>query len=133
MYKGSCLCGEVRFEINGPIEDIVFCHCSRCRKAQGSAFATNANVNKSHFHFLQGEEKLTGYPSSEIQTKYFCSNCGSPIYSFSTQNPDTVRIRLGTIEGDISEKPRAHIFVDSRANWDQICDSLPQYKEYIDD
>ena len=130
MYKGSCLCGDVRFEIDGPIHDIVFCHCSKCRKAQGSAFAANANVDASDFRFISGEEGLSGYESSPGQTKYFCRHCGSPVMSLSKDYPQHVRIRLGTIESDIEERPSCHIFTGSKANWEDITGDLPQYVEY---
>ena len=129
-YKGGCLCGKVRFEITGAIQDIVYCHCSRCRKSQGSAFATNGNVDADKFIFISGENEMTGYLSSPEQTKYFCQHCGSPIISKSTKSPDKVRVRLGVIESDISERPAAHIFVTSKANWDEINDDLPQYEFY---
>lgn len=131
MYAGSCLCGNIKFKITDRINEIVHCHCSLCRKAQGSAFATNANVKANNFIFLQGEENLTPYPSSSTQTKYFCKTCGSPIMSKNTLSPENIRIRLGTIESDILERPEAHIFVDSKANWDEISDNIPQYIEYI--
>ena len=130
MYQGSCLCGKVKFTLSGKINDIVYCHCSQCRKAQGSAFATNANVDKKSFHFIQGEDNLTAYAYSAEQKKYFCKSCGSPVMSKNTNHPETIRIRLGTIESEITERPQAHIFVDSKANWEEVCDSLPQYAEY---
>jgi len=130
-YKGGCLCGTIQFEITGEIQNIVYCHCSRCRKAQGSAFATNGNVQTSNFHFISGEESLTGYESSPGQTKYFCKYCGSPIMSKTVSVPDQVRIRLGTIDTDICEQPIAHIFATSKANWDTICDDLPTYPAYL--
>ncbi len=73
MYNGNCLCGKVRFEITSEIQNIIYCHCSRCRKAQGSAFATNWNVDAEGFKFISGENKLTGYELSPGQTKYFCN------------------------------------------------------------
>ena len=33
---GSCLCGQVQFEIYGELRDIVNCHCSKCRKFHGN-------------------------------------------------------------------------------------------------
>ena len=129
-YKGGCLCGKVRFEITGEIENIVYCHCSRCRKAQGSAFATNGNVEANKFIFISGEEEMTGYESTPGQKKYFCRHCGSPIISKSITAPDKVRVRLGVIESGIKEKPMAHIFSTSKANWDEICGELPQYESY---
>lgn len=130
MYCGSCLCGTVKFTITTIISDIVFCHCSLCRKAQGSAFATNGNVAANNFKFISGEDNLTIYPYSEHQTKLFCKTCGSPILNKNTQTPDTVRVRVGTIESDINETPEAHIFVASKANWDEVTDNLPQYAAY---
>jgi len=133
MYKGSCLCGKVQFKITGEIEHIVCCHCSLCRKAQGSAFATNGNLDAGKFEIISGSGQLTAYEATPGQSKYFCKTCGSPIMSKSTDYPDKVRVRLGTIESEISERPDAHIFVASKANWEDIGDNLPQYDEYIPD
>lgn len=129
-YTGGCLCGKIRYEITGAITDIVCCHCSLCRKAQGSAFATNGNVAAENFRFLSGAAELTGYESTPGQTKFFCKHCGSPIISKKTTHPDTVRVRLGTIESAISERPMAHIFVDSKANWEELGDDLPRYESF---
>lgn len=130
MYQGGCLCNRVRFEIRGAIRNIVHCHCSRCRKAQGSAFATNGIVRAEHFHLVCGGEALTAYESSPGQRKYFCKHCGSPILSRNAMRPDQVRVRLGTLESDIEERPMAHIFATSKANWEDICGDLPQYEAY---
>lgn len=130
MYGGGCLCGNVRFEITGPIQNIVYCHCSQCRKAQGSAFATNGVVRASEFKILSGSDNLTSYESTPGQTKYFCKHCGSPIMSKTESKPDQIRVRLGTIESDILERPSAHIFVTSKANWEEINGDLPRYEGY---
>lgn len=130
MYKGSCLCGKVRFQITGEIRNIVYCHCSECRKAQGSAFAANGIVAADKFEFETGESEMTAYQSTADQAKYFCRHCGSPIISKRMSVPDEVRVRLGTIVSDISERPQAHIFVTSKANWEEITGDIPQYEEY---
>lgn len=130
MYTGGCLCGSVRFEIKGPIRNIVYCHCSQCRKAQGSAFATNGVVSTADFDIVSGADSLTGYESTPGQTKYFCKICGSPILSKTESKPEQVRVRLGTIDSDIVERPMAHIFATSKANWEEIADGLPHYEGY---
>ncbi len=79
---------------------------------------------------MSGEDLLTGYSSDQDQTKYFCSICGSPVMSKRKSLPDQVRVRLGTIESDIAERPTAHIFVGSKANWEEITGDLPQYDDY---
>lgn len=130
MYSGACLCGAVQFEISGPIRHIVYCHCSQCRKAQGSAFATNGIVESTDFTFLSGEDELTAYESTPGQKKYFCKICGSPIISKREAKPEQVRIRIGTISSDIIERPIAHIFTTSKANWEDICGDLSHYECY---
>jgi hypothetical protein len=130
MYEGGCLCGVVRFEIAGPIRNIVYCHCSRCRKAQGSAFATNGIVAAGDFNITQGADALTVYESMPKKTKAFCQHCGSPIWSKNAADPDNVRVRIGTIESPIAERSMAHIFATSKADWEDICDDLPQYPSY---
>jgi len=130
MYKGRCLCGKVNFEISSEIQNIIYCHCSQCRKAQGSAFATNGNVDVKGFKFISGESELTGYESPPGQIKYFCKTCGSPIISKNNSIPNRVRVRLGVIESDITERPTAHIFATSKANWEEIEGDLPQYETY---
>ena len=130
MYKGSCLCGAVTYEISGHIRNIIYCHCSQCRKAQGSAFATNGIVDADRFRINTGLDCLAGYEPSPGYTRFFCHHCGSPMLSKNVKNPDQVRVRLGTIESDIAERPQAHIFVTSKANWDEISDGLPCYDTY---
>jgi len=130
MYKGGCYCGAVKFEITSAINDIIYCHCSECRKLQGTAFATNGVVDSDNFKLISGEAELTAHQLTKTQTRFFCKHCGSPIKSENTQVPGKVRVRLGTIDSDLNEKPQAHIFVGSKANWDEICDSTPQYDEY---
>lgn len=131
IIKGSCLCGTIKFTITGAINDIVMCHCSLCRKAQGTAFATNANVARQDFQFINGEDNLTAFEATPGQIKFFCKTCGSPVMSQQNLHPNNIRIRLGTIESDIIERPVAHIFVGSKANWETICDDLSQYENTI--
>ncbi len=130
MYQGGCLCSAIGFAITGPIRNIVYCHCSQCRKAQGSAYATNGIVQSQHFTITAGSDQLNAYESSPGQTRFACRICSSPIISKNLSKPGQLRIRLGTIDSDISEKPQAHIFVSSKASWDQITDELPQYDSY---
>jgi len=131
MYTGACLCGGIRYEISGAISNIVCCHCSECRKAQGNAFATNGVVKLNEFKLISGEHLLTRYAPSPGYAKFFCSRCGSPIISKDDHKPGVVRVRIGTIESDIAERPMAHIFVGSKANWEEIGDVLPQFDKTL--
>ena len=129
LYTGSCLCGGIRYEIHGEIGDIIACHCRRCRKANGTAFATNAPIQKADFKIVKGEALFKKFASTPTTERCFCSECGSPIISIKAETPDTYRLRLGTLDTPIEHKPTMHIFTAYKAEWDTICDGLPQYDE----
>lgn len=129
MYTGSCLCAGVQFQIDQEIEPIQVCHCSQCRKAHGTPFATNAPVSSASFSLTQGKDLLREYESSPGKTRYFCGRCGSPIYSRKDTLPEVVRIRAGLINEPIRVKPVAHFHVASKCNWWPINDDLPQFPE----
>ena len=127
MTTGSCLCGGVTFEISGDLAPIQICHCIQCRKAQGSAFVTNIPVGADQLRFTAGEDLIKTYASSPGKVRAFCGNCGSPLFSRRDSVPGTVRIRAGTLDGDLSVRPAFHIYWDFRANWLELDDGLPHY------
>lgn len=129
MYQGSCLCGTVRYEVRGEIGAGFFCHCSRCRKANGSAFASNAVVQARDFFIIQGQTTLKTFSVAGVH-RVFCGDCGSPLISRRDALPDVVRLRIGTLDTPLQRGPGAHIFAASKAPWFQICDSLPQHAEW---
>lgn len=130
MYKGSCLCGSIQFSLNGGVTDIIHCHCSLCRKASGSAFATNGFIDATDLMLIDRDNSLTHYESSAGKRKYFCKTCGTPIYSSNAQSPLRYRLRLGVIDSDITERPSSHNFVTSKANWENLDVTLPHYEEH---
>lgn len=128
MYKGSCLCGAVQYELQGELGPIVFCHCSRCRKAQGSAFASNSPVQETDFHLRAGQDALQAYESSPGKLRVFCRHCGSPVYSRTVARPGILRLRIGLLDTALVQRPSAHIYAGSHAEWERILDDLPQYE-----
>lgn len=129
MHTGSCLCGDVTFEIDGKLEAIQICHCLQCRKAQGTPFSTNISVPLAEFRLLTGERSLTQYESSPGKARVFCSRCGSPVYSTSNTVPNTVRIRAGSLNELLGVRPIAHFYTASKCNWWPIADDLPQFPD----
>jgi hypothetical protein len=131
VLTGRCLCGRVRFEIDGRLGAAIYCHCTQCRRASGSAFASNAPVRARYLRFTAGRETISEYESSPGKFRAFCSGCGSPVYSRLAADPETFRIRLGTLDGDPGRRPFAHFFVGSKAVWHEITDELPRYERDV--
>lgn len=126
-HHGGCLCGQIRYQLSGPLADIQLCHCSQCRKAQGSAFAANIPVVEDDLRFLSGAEALVAFESSPGKTRAFCGRCGSPLFSRTTERPGVVRLRAGTLDDPRGARLGAHIFADSHADWWPIGDDLPRF------
>jgi len=130
VIQGSCLCGGVRYEYEGAIEEISMCHCSQCRKAQGTAYVAVSPIRSAHFRITAGAELLKEYRAIPIKARVFCSHCGSPIYSARDDLPEVKRLRLGTVETPLECRNAYHIFAGSKASWERIADGLPQYEAF---
>jgi hypothetical protein len=127
MLTGSCLCRGVRYEIRGTPQSMYHCHCAQCRKANGAMLATNVMVAGGDFVLTAGGELLGSFESSPGKRRYFCSVCGSPIYSHAEQTRHLVSVRSGTLDADPGLRPQAHVHIASKAPWMQIGDELPQF------
>jgi len=126
--RGSCLCGAVRYELSQVPEWSHSCHCSRCRKATGAAFASNLFVPLDALRFVAGEQCLRSFKpaGAERFTHTFCTICGSTL-PFRNEARGRAGVPMGSLDDDPGLAPRAHIFVESKAPWVTITDALPQH------
>jgi hypothetical protein len=127
MHTGSCLCGAVKVEIVGELAPIQLCHCGQCRKASGTAFASNMPVRAEDFRVVAGADQLKSYESSPGKERVFCGRCGSPVISRTTAAPGWVRVRAGLIDPPVGAPLAFHFHTASKADWWPITDDLPQY------
>jgi hypothetical protein len=128
VIRGSCLCGEFRFEIRGPILFLKNCHCSRCRKMTGSAFATYARANTDTLAVLSGADGIITYERCPGNVIAFCRRCGS-IVPHPPENSAQVEFFAGLLDDPPGVGVAFHIYVSSRAPWHEIDDELPQFGE----
>ena len=129
MYQGSCLCGDVRYEVSGALGPVTWCHCQKCRKGNGTAFLTVASVNEADFRFLAGADQVTEFESSPGVFRNFCRRCGSPVFGKRNSLPGVLRLRLGTRDTPFDGHPAQHIFTAYKADWFDIHDDAPQHPE----
>ena len=129
MIKGSCLCGGVQYQINEALGPIIYCHCRRCRKSSGSACVTSTEIHRAKFEVTQGKDLIKKYENPGAVDRFFCSHCGSQLYSERATTPLTMRLRLGTLDTEITERVSSHIFVGSKAEWHENQDEAIQYQE----
>ena len=128
MFQGRCLCGAVRFEVDGPFVVMVNCHCSMCRKHHGSAFVTWVAAPGSGFRVTAGQGAIASFASSEKHHRSFCTTCGSVMPELDPAGNLAI-IPAGSLLGPLGMTPRFHMFVASKAPWYTITDALPQHAE----
>ena len=107
-------------------------HCKRCQKANGSAFTSSISVRADDFKITKGQEFIKAYKTVDGISRYFCVECGSPLFGKKDHVPEIIRLRLGTLDTSLEgkHKPQAHIFTAFKAQWDHISDDLPQHDEW---
>ena len=125
--QGGCLCGAVRYAVEGEIAPIQLCHCGQCRKAQGGPFGANAPVATSAFRLLQGQDVLREFRASPGKRRVFCGTCGSPLFSQRDDAPEALRLRVGTLDDTEGLSLGFHIQAASKAAWWPLDDDLPRF------
>lgn len=126
-YTGSCLCGEITFEIEGDFESFFLCHCERCRKDTGSAHAANLFSSTAKLRWLSGKNKAKTFNlNSDGHVKSFCTNCGSALPNIQLDGKLLV-VPAGCVDSDIHIKPQGHIYFASKANWDNDLEKVPKF------
>jgi len=130
MYAGSCLCQQVKFEIRGDLTAVGHCHCSKCRKVSGTGSNAVAYANPADLFWLSGESLIRKFAFSDGWSSTFCAECGSPL-----PQKDPVQALLyvpaGALDDDPGPEVMGHIYVGSKASWDEIGGCAPQFDENI--
>lgn len=130
MVSGGCLCGAIRFEVARFVGPFELCHCSRCRKAFGSAFAALIGVKAEDVSWISGRDEIQRYEAPVRKhppgfRTAFCGQCGSPMPVFEADD-DWFEIAAGILDDDPGLRPDRHIFVECGSAWYEILDDLPQ-------
>lgn len=120
----SCLCGDIRWELEGPFEQMAHCHCSRCRKTHGTGFATHV-AGPARRYTLRSTGRVERFESSPGFARCFCARCGAAVPG--GPNGERIFVPAGNLDGDPGVRPLAHIFAADRAPWDPIADALPRF------
>jgi len=132
MISGSCLCGQVKYQVDDQIHMINHCHCSMCRKVHGAAFGSFLHAEADGFRWVGGSELIKTYQAPQRDDRCFCCNCGSNVPVIEKEDKNVI-IPAGTLDTDPGIKPIMHIFTGSKAQWYEITDALPQFDTFPSD
>jgi hypothetical protein len=123
--SGACLCGSITYEIYHDPSDVAdYCHCKACQRSGGAPVLAWVQTPQKNFRITRGTPKP--YASSAAATRWFCPDCGSPLYMSDAKNI-SIGITLGTLDQPEFIPPTVHGWSCERIPWFNTTDELPKY------
>jgi hypothetical protein len=127
--SGSCQCSGVRFAVEGAFLRVTNCHCTTCKKISGGAGTVSGRAPTDAITILEGRKLIETYQPQEGTAKSFCRTCGSNLFGGGWPESEHTSVRLSAIDSGLEQKPEAHIYVRSVAEWEQLPeDGLPRFE-----
>jgi len=124
--EGGCLCGAVRYRIEGPIAPGVHCHCSLCRRSTGATVVTWITVARTAFRLLCGSPQV--YRSSAVAERSFCGRCGTQLTFRHDEAPEAIDVTVASLDAPGRHPPDHHIFAADRLPWLRLDEQLIAYQ-----
>ena len=129
MATGRCLCGAVRYRVDGPLRDVLICHCEECRRWHGHVSACTAARREDLVLVESDGLRWIDSPHSDADARRgFCAQCGSSLFWDAPDRP-TVSIAAGTLDETAGLRVSAHWYVSQAADYYQLPeDGLPRHE-----
>ncbi|MCP4330952.1 MAG: GFA family protein [Alphaproteobacteria bacterium] len=127
--SGGCLCGDVRYQVNGEPLFGGHCQCASCRKSSGTGHCSHMGVAKSGFT-ASGRIEVYESPtdSGNMVGRAFCPRCGAPVYSLNSGFEDIVFVRASSLDDPEIFQPQMVVFTQHSPSWDRIDPNLPAFE-----
>ena len=117
IHTGRCLCGDVAYEVYGPLRPVVVCHCSQCRRTSGHfVAATQAFLDDLR---VVADKGLRWFQSSAKANRGFCGRCGSSLFYRIHEQP-RISIMAGTLDPPTGLRIAGHIHGESASDYYEI-------------
>lgn len=128
---GSCLCGDVEFEVDATEFNIYQCHCSLCKKQSGTSSNSSTLVNHDNFRFIKGSDSINSWIKDTGFRSDFCSKCGSPV-------PNPLRgfnlywVPIGLLPVTVKATVVVHLCVSTISSWHWMDSGMAQFQDVPD-
>lgn len=127
ILSGGCLCGGVRYRIDGKYRDVICCHCENCRRTHGHIAAYTA-LQRSDL-ILDSEQTLQWYHDASPDTwRGFCNRCGASLFWDARDGCARISVAAGSLDDSRDLKTIGHVFVSEAGNYYEIDDGLPRFQ-----
>lgn len=122
---GGCLCGAIRYRLNGEIEDSAYCHCRTCQRQSGAPVVAWFAIAPTAFAYTKGKPK--GYRASTSATREFCGDCGTYLLFREDDATASLGVNTATLDDPTQVPPTFHIWHESHIAWFDTSDAFPRH------
>ena len=125
----GCLCGDIRYQIEGDPLFVSQCCCKDCQKATGTGHTTIIGIHKSQLA-MTGEPTTftnTGDTGGKV-TRHFCGRCAGRLYTSGDTPGDHIMVQAGSLDDPAQVSPENVIYVKDRVKWDFVDPDLPHFE-----
>ena len=124
--EGGCICGRVRYRIDGEPLGSAICHCVSCRRASGAQSVAWLTFPLEEFSFVSGDPRE--YRSSPGVSRTFCDNCGTSLTYGQDEEPDSIDVTTASLDLPGECPPTRHIWLEDKVAWESVNDGLPRFE-----
>jgi len=122
---GRCLCGEVTFAFEEPVNWQAYCHCESCRRNTSSPVTAFLGVPREAFRFTGKRPKT--YESSPGVRRLFCGRCGSPMAFEADRYAGEIHLYAASLDAPEAYRPQVHVHYSERLPWFEVKDELRRF------
>ncbi|MCK8046717.1 GFA family protein [Shewanella sp. 1CM18E] len=108
------------FKLFGELPPIYQFHCSLCRKVSGSSSNSALVIDSHNFTWCSGLEYIRSFVTPSGFKSDFCAQCGCPVPNVN-QDGKTYWVPAGLLSESVISEVLAHVYINSKANWDTAC------------
>ena len=127
-FTGGCLCGGVRYRIDGDCRDIICCHCENCRRTHGHVAAYTA-LDQSALTLVTAQTLQWFHDASPDTYRGFCNRCGASLFWDARDGRKRISVAAGSLDDSGSLQTIGHVFVAEAGSYYEISDDLPRYDQ----
>jgi len=129
-FQGGCACGAIRYDVSAEPVATMNCHCRACQYASGGGFTTAVVVPRGTLTITAGTPKgyaTTGDSGGRV-TRFFCAECGTPVYSEPEAGPFQV-LKAASLDDPSSLVVGGALYTSKAQPWAYIDPAKPAFEK----
>lgn len=115
VYEGGCLCGAIRYRIDGEPLSAGYCHCRMCQRAAGAPVVAWVAFRRDGFRWVKGEPARL--QASARAVRRFCHDCGTALTFEYSADTESVDVTIASLDDPTAAEPVYQIWTSARLPW----------------